>query len=265
MNSIYGTDLFLWLKPNHIMAIFFKRLFVFIFVIFLLPLAVYGPVSWSRGWAADWSTADWSSAGVLPAPRDHPAATIRVYTARAGRWKGIFAVHSWIVIKRRDGPGYDRYDVVGWGRPVRKNNFAPDGRWYGNEPELVYAVNGRAAEKLIPKIEAGIAIYPYARRGDYLIWPGPNSNTFVASVMARIPEIKASLPPTALGRDYPVNGQWFGWSPSRTGIRLSFGGMAGITIGWVEGIEFNLFGLIFGVDIRHPALKLPGFGRIEFT
>jgi hypothetical protein len=30
----------------------------------------------------------------------------------------------------------------------------------------------------------------------------------------------------------------------------------------VEGVEINLGGLVAGLDIREPALKLPGFGRI---
>ena len=29
-----------------------------------------------------------------------------------------------------------------------------------------------------------------------------------------------------------------------------------------EGIEVNLLGLVFGVDVLRPALKLPFFGRI---
>jgi hypothetical protein len=29
-----------------------------------------------------------------------------------------------------------------------------------------------------------------------------------------------------------------------------------------EGIEVNLLGLSFGIDIRAPALKLPCFGRL---
>lgn len=247
------------------MAVFLKRVSVCFLVIFLLPLGAYGTLSWSKGWAANWSTADWSSAGILPLARDTPEATIRIYAARAGRWRGIFAVHSWIVIKRRNDVYYDRYEVVGWGRPVRKNNYDPDGRWYGNEPKLVYVLNGSKAQKLIPKLETEIARYPYSRRGDYRIWPGPNSNTFVASILARVPELGASLPPTALGRDFPVSGRWFDWSPSGTGIRLSLGGFAGLTIGWVEGVELNLFGLVSGIDIRRPALILPGFGRIGFS
>ena len=36
-----------------------------------------------------------------------------------------------------------------------------------------------------------------------------------------------------------------------------------MTIGWVEGIEVNLLGLVAGFDLRSPALKLPGWGRIS--
>jgi hypothetical protein len=32
--------------------------------------------------------------------------------------------------------------------------------------------------------------------------------------------------------------------------------------GWDEGLELNLLGLTFGVDVRRPALKLPAIGRL---
>ena len=38
--------------------------------------------------------------------------------------------------------------------------------------------------------------------------------------------------------------------------------LAGVKLGWVEGIEVNLLGLVAGLDLRHPGVKLPGFGRI---
>jgi hypothetical protein len=41
--------------------------------------------------------------------------------------------------------------------------------------------------------------------------------------------------------------------------------MLGVKIGWVEGLEINLLSLIAGLDLRQPALKLPGFGRIDLT
>lgn len=35
-----------------------------------------------------------------------------------------------------------------------------------------------------------------------------------------------------------------------------------MTIGWVEGFEINFFGAVLGIDIRRPALELPGLGRL---
>ena len=47
-------------------------------------------------------------------------------------------------------------------------------------------------------------------------------------------------------------------------MQVSLGGYAGLSVGWVEGIEVNFLGLIAGIDLRRPALKLPGWGRIGF-
>jgi hypothetical protein len=70
------------------------------------------------------------------------------------------------------------------------------------------------------------------------------------------------MPPTAIGKDWPAGSHIVALAPSRTGVQLSLGGLLGVTLGWVEGIEINFLGLIVGIDVRHPALKLPGFGRI---
>ena len=43
---------------------------------------------------------------------------------------------------------------------------------------------------------------------------------------------------------------------------ISLGGYLGLTIGWVEGFELNIFGGVLGLDIRRPALKFPGVGRL---
>jgi hypothetical protein len=177
------------------------------------------------------------------------------------RWKGIIAVHTWIVLKQGAGP-YERYDLTAWGEPLRVNGFIPDGRWFGQVPSVIYATDGAAADALVPRMRAAIADYKYRNHGDYSPWPGPNSNTSVASVLAAVPEIGVTLPATAIGKDFPADGRWFSLTPSRTGIRLSLGGYAGFTIGWVEGIELNLLGAVLGLDIRRPALQLPGLGRL---
>ena len=45
-------------------------------------------------------------------------------------------------------------------------------------------------------------------------------------------------------------------------MTLSLGGYAGLTLGWVEGVEVNLLGAVAGFDLRRSALKLPGLGRL---
>ena len=214
--------------------------------------------------SVDWQSADRSSAGLLPSPAQHPDALVRVFAARTVRWRGIFAVHSWIVVKESDAPRYTRYDYTAWGEPIRVNGFAPDGRWFGDVPKVIAAADGDDADRMIPRILAAVEGYQQRSYGDYRAWPGPNSNTFVTAVMAAAPELRATLPPTAIGKDFPYNGGMFGLTPSRTGVRVTLGGYLGLTVGWVEGIEINFLGAVFGLDLRRPAIKMPGLGRLGF-
>jgi hypothetical protein len=230
--------------------------------VFLAPLAAHGAWWLSTDDALAWHRADWSSAGILPSARAKPDAAVYVFAARTGRWKGIFAHHSWIVIKERGATRYTRFDKVAWGRPVKVDNWAPDARWYGHTPMLVASVEGPAAERLVSKIKAAVARYPYREAGSYSVWPGPNSNSFVAYVLGAVPEAGIVLPPTAIGKDWRVDGQMFGLAPSGTGVQLSLSGLFGITVAWAEGLEINVLGLVAGLDIRRPAVKLPGFGRL---
>jgi Protein of unknown function (DUF3750) len=229
---------------------------------FLAPLAVHAAWWLSHDEAVGWHQADWSSAGMLPSARAKPDAAVYVFAARTGRWKGIFAHHSWIVIKERGATSFTRYDKVAWGRPVKINNWAPDARWYGHMPTIVAAIEGPAAERMIPKIRAAVTRYPYNEPGAYSVWPGPNSNSFIAYVLAAVPEAGIVLPPTAIGKDWRVDSRIVGMTLSGTGVQFSLGGYFGITAGWVEGLEVNILGLVTGIDIRRPAIKLPGFGRI---
>lgn len=240
-----------------------RRVLLALFVLFVLPLGTHAAWWATRtDVAAHWNKADWSSAKILPDAALHKPAAIRIYAARTGRWKGIFAHHSWIVLKPEGAKRYARFDKVGWGSPVRSDGWPADARWFGNDPQLVLAIDGEEAERLIPKISQAIAAYPYRQWGDYRVWPGPNSNTFVAFVVSRVPELRVALPPTALGKDFHDLGEIVSLTPSHTGVQLQFGGIVGLTLGWVEGIELNMFGLVAGLDLRRPALKLPGWGRI---
>jgi hypothetical protein len=59
----------------------------------------------------------------------------RLLAARTVRWRGIFAVHTWIVVKKRSASRYSPYDYTAWGEPIRVDGFAADGRWFGALPE----------------------------------------------------------------------------------------------------------------------------------
>ena len=230
-------------------------------LLFFAPAALRAAAYW-RAPAFDWRGADRSASGLLPPAASNRDAVVRVFSAPTVSWRGIVAVHCWIVLKEAGAARYDRYDLTAWGDPIRLNGFDPDGRWFGQAPDTVFAADGPAAETLIPRMRAAIAGYRWRNQGDYRAWPGPNSNTFVQTVLAAVPDSGAVLPPNAIGKDFPVDGAIVAPTPSRTGVRLSFGGYLGLTVAWVEGVELNILGGVIGLDIRRPALKLPAAGRL---
>lgn len=227
---------------------------------FFAPIALAAIAHLAEG-ERDWRSASRDSVGLLPKAEDAPQAMVRVFAARTVRWRGIFATHCWIVLKEEGAQRYERFDYTGWGEPVRVNGYAPDGLWFGREPELVLAADGEIARSAIPKLRAAIDSYAFRQRGDYRAWPGPNSNTFVATVLSAAPELRAKLPTTAIGKDFPVDGRWLAPTPSASGFRLTLGGYGGVTLGWYEGLEVNVMGAIVGLEFRRPAINLPALGR----
>jgi hypothetical protein len=238
-----------------------RKVLTGILILFLLPLAVHAALYFTQERAGSFRDADWSSVGMLaPAGADQEA-RLMVFTGRTGRWRGIFSVHSWVVFKPENARSWSRYDVVGWGQPVRMNGWAPDSRWFGNTPRILVDVRGAQATALIPKVKAAIDDYRYNESGDYRLWPGPNSNTFVATVLRAVPELAITLPSNAVGKDFRTY-PYAGLSDSGTGVEASLWGVLGVKAGWVEGFELNFLGLVTGLDLRHPGIKLPGFGRL---
>jgi hypothetical protein len=239
-----------------------KACLLLFIVCYLLPLGVAAMRYRMDGTGAGWRTADRSSAGLLAPAMQNPGAVVRIFAAQTVRWRGVFATHCWIVLKSAGDPSYARYDYTAWSETIRLNAFEPDGRWFGHVPEVVFAADGDAAASLIPKMQMAIHTYGLNNYGAYRAWPGPNSNTFVAAVMDAVPEIRTTLPPTAIGKDYPYDGRWLRLAPSDTGVRLTLAGYGGLTFAWVEGIEINILGAVAGLDLRRPAIKLPGLGRL---
>ncbi|WP_386083566.1 DUF3750 domain-containing protein [Vreelandella sp. F11] len=230
----------------------------------LLALLLAGPV-WILAsnqvvTDAHWSSLDRSSAGIAPDPAKSSEAVVQVYSARAYNWRGAFGEHIWIATKAENADSYRLHQVLSWRRPTVVSSIdTPDRAWFGNPPTLLADYRGDAAAQLIPQIEVAAVNYPQAEL--YRVWPGPNSNSFIAWVIREVPGFEVSLPVTAIGKDYIFNGV-FAAVPSGTGYQLSFGGVAGIMLALEEGFELNLLGLSFGIDVMRPALKLPGIGRL---
>ena len=214
--------------------------------------------------AQDWRTASREPTGLAPDPATTSEAVVQVYAARTWGWKGSFGVHTWVAVKPPEAKTYLVYEVIGWrlrwgGSALVVSERTPDGHWFGNAPELLAEKRGAEAEPLIPKIEAAVQAYPYAK--EYSVWPGPNSNTFTAWVSRAVPELKLDLPPTAIGKDF-LGDRIVASAPSGSGVQISLAGLLALTASGVEGLELNLLGLTFGIDPFSPALKLPLIGRI---
>jgi hypothetical protein len=137
----------------------------------------------------------------------------------------------------------------------------PDRKWHGAEPTLLFEVKGETAEQAIEGIENAVAMY----RDGYRLWPGPNSNTLVAALIRSVDELKVDLPPTAIGKDFLPGWRVLAPAPSGTGWQVSLGGVLGVLVALEEGIEINLFGAVFGLDVNPPAFKLPIVGRLGFA
>lgn len=240
-----------------------------LFLLLGLLLIPVGCAAWMQraGAGQDWRVARWGPSNLAPLPTTTPEAVIQVYAARTVGWKGAVAVHSWIAFKPENASAYERWEVVAWGTrsggPAVRRDLRPvDGYWAGNRPVIVAEMRGPEAQALIPRIQETIASYPYP--DSYVTWPGPNSNTFVAHVLRQVPELRAELPPTAIGKDF-LPGNIAASTPSGTGYQVSLFGLAGISLAVEEGLEINFLGLVIGLDPKDLAIKLPGIGKLGLS
>ncbi|MCG7756284.1 MAG: DUF3750 domain-containing protein [Nitrosomonas sp.] len=243
-----------------------KRALTVVFLLFAVGLIVLAVVP-DRARAQYWWNASREPVGLAPDPASTPEAIVQVYGARAFSWRGYLGIHTWIAVKPTAAQSYTIYEVIGW---LQRRKLpvvviyenVPDRRWYGNMPELLLEKRGDGVDALIEKIDQAAQSYPYAK--DYTIWPGPNSNTFTAWISRAVPELQLDLPPTAIGKDY-LGYRLVSQAPSGSGFQVSVFGLLGVLVSAVEGVEFNLLGLSFGVDLDPPALKLPLLGRKELN
>ena len=209
-----------------------------------------------------WSAASDASSGQAPAPEEVSEAVVQAYAARTWGMRGAVAVHTWIAVKRSNAKTYTRHEVVSWqfrrtGIAVTRTKGRPDAMWYSNAPQLLVDLRGDGVDEVIDRVEAAAERYPHA--ADYTTWPGPNSNTFIAHIARRVPELGLELPTTAIGKDF-LGGAVVARAPSGTGYQLSLFGVVGATLALREGIELQLLGLAVGLRPWPLAIKLPGLG-----
>lgn len=230
-----------------------------------IPLYIAACLAWlhyfRRPPPSHWSTASRASSGLAPDPSTTSEAVVQIYAARAWGWRGYFGAHVWIAVKPTNARRYTVYEVIGWrlrqaDSAVVISSRVPDGAWFGNLPELLGEARGAGVDDMIARLHQAVHAYPYAHT--YRLWPGPNSNTFVAFVLRAVPALRVALPALAVGKDYL--GRWpFARLPSRTGWQFNLFGLFGVAVGWKEGIEVNLLGLSFGLRPL-GALELPLLG-----
>ena len=242
------------------------RLALSFLVLFVLPLLVSACV-FGRDSAVPWYEARRDATGLAPDPATTPEAVIQVYAARAVSWRGVFAVHTWIVVKPSNARQFTRYEVLGFGvsednPAIRVDRTGPDNYWFGAEPALILDKRGTGVDALIGKVRRAVATYPYPN--EYRAWPGPNSNTFMAYIARQVPALGLALPSNAIGKDYLPGGAVFAAAPSATGYQFSLFGVVGLMVARNEGIELNLLGMGFGIGFKSPGLKLPGVGLVAW-
>jgi hypothetical protein len=240
------------------------RLALSLLILIVLPLLVSACVL-GRDNSVPWYDARRDPTGLAPDPAKTREAVIQVYAARAVAWRGIFAVHTWIVVKPSRAPQFTRYEVMGFGvtpenSAIRINRTGPDNYYFGLKPTLILDRRGPGVDAMIAKVQQAVKDYPYPN--EYRAWPGPNSNTFTAFVARQVPELGLAMPSNALGKDYLPGGALVAAAPSATGYQFSLFGVLGLMVAGNEGVELNLLGFDMGIGFKSFGLKLPGVGLL---
>jgi Protein of unknown function (DUF3750) len=210
---------------------------------------------------------DVAVAGLAPGPEDNGQAIVQVYAARSYEpLPRLVAVHTWLAYRRAGEARYTVHEAHRFrphlsGRAVRTcEKVHPDRRWHGAEPTLLFELRGAAAAQAIEEIDTAVSTY----RDGYRLWPGPNSNTLIAELVRSADALQVDLPATAIGKDFLPGWRVVARAPSGTGWQVSLGGALGLLVAIEEGIEINLLGAVFGLDLNPPAFKLPIVGRLGF-
>lgn len=206
-----------------------------------------------------------------PRPSELPSEPEWIVVVKSARltprffWLTRFAHHTWIDFKAGSEAAWRRVEVRGRGRGVVVRDLTAEqarrDTWYGDRPvHILETFEGEPARRIAEAI-VPLAQEQHERYSDgYLMWPGPNSNTFMSELAGQIPELAFVLDANAVGKDWPG---WLdvGRTTSKTGVRLDTP-VAGAAVALREGVELHALGLTFGVRLFPPSLALPFLPRI---
>lgn len=172
----------------------------------MLVTLTVGAVAVASLWLTSWALEpEPFGEPVAPDPSRYSDAVIRVYGANVWGLRGKFAIHTWIAVKAKNASNYTIYQVIGWrlrrrGTVVSVSEGDPAKPWFGSKAILLHDVHGDRAEALIDRVRNAADRYPFDR--EYTMWPGPNSNSFVAWVGLEVPELGLKLPAKAVGQSW---------------------------------------------------------------
>lgn len=146
---------------------------------------------------------DQSIFAALSALRDSGLAIARLYAAPI---PGIefLAIHPWFVVKTADSTSYTRWEVWqdagGSFGHVRRNLQSAEADVGAGGAYVIAELQGAAAAAVVDFINTQSPTYPC--RDNYVLFPGPNSNSYAQWVLDNT-GWNATLPPSAIGKDVP--------------------------------------------------------------
>lgn len=199
-------------------------------------------------------------------------------------WYTRFAEHAWIDVKQGSEESWTRIEIGGPSSGVQVFSIEADEargthRWQ-NRVSVLETLVGPSARTAIPKLlalaaaekdfghtktthapDGGWTMQMMVAEGrPYDAHPGPNSNTFIATLVEGTPELHAELHHNSVGKDYP-RGFRAGITSSGYGVEADAGWL-GAGIGLRQGVELHVAQLTLGISLWPPALKLPILPRI---
>ncbi len=210
---------------------------------------------------------------------DEPVILLKsVNIASQVEWYAAFAHHSWFDLRAAGEEDWQRIEVIGsagvndrvlsaadaaederWGMPVRVL-----ARWRGVEAARAIPALREAARQArqdpdwTPPEDETVSYHSWKR--EYEAWPGPNSNSFVAELLAAVPGLAAELDHNAVGKDWG-EGLRLGATDGGLGVEADLPGF-GLALGLRHGVELHLAGLSLGLSLWPPGLKIPFLPRI---